>query len=275
MKKRIILAVIMVLAVCMTALAGCSGSSPIQKKLGNSAPWISLRDKTETTVYNVTYTEGDVTLSGTYTLVVNRVDNEDVTLQDKNYQSFTGYVATSSLVMNNGDTIDTKVLCYTTMQVKASYSKAVNGTKVEEVTAEYSNKDKVYYTYVSDGEPVTDGIKIKDFFSTPYTDNAMLYLLARSFPTDTTSFSINMPDFKSNKLNSVLLSKTSSTSELIVGETTYSVATIELSINRTFPGKGTPLKCYVSNQAVGGSSDVIVKIIEGNVTYTLDSVTVA
>lgn len=275
MKKRIILAVIMVLAVCLTAFAGCTGSSPIQKKLGNSAPWISLRDMTETSVYSVSYTEGDVALNGTYTLVINRVDNADVTLQDKTYSAFTGYVATASLVMDNGDTIDSKVICYTTMQVKASYSKVVTASHVEEVTAEYANKDKVYYTYVSDGETVTDDIKIKDFFSAPYTDNAMLYLLARSFPSDTSSFSINMPDFKSSQLNSILLSKTSSSSELIVGEDTYNVSMIELSINRTFPGKGNPLKCYVSNQAVDGATNAIVKIIEGNVTYTLDSVTVA
>ncbi|MGN0797062.1 MAG: hypothetical protein ACI4M5_02530 [Christensenellales bacterium] len=275
MKKRIVLAVIIVLVICLTALTGCSGSSPIQKKLGNSAPWISLRDKTETTVYQVAYTEGDVTLGGTYTLAVNRIDNAEVALQDKTYSSFTGYVATGSLVMDNGDTIDTKVLCNTNMQVQASYSKAVTASGVEEVTAQYANKDKVYYTYVSNGETVTDDIKIKDFFSTPYTDNAMLYLLARSFPTDTTSFSIDMPDFKSNKLNSVLLSKTSSTSELTVGDTSYSVATIELSINRTFPGKGTPLKCYVSNQPINDSTNAIVKIIEGNVTYTLDSVSIA
>lgn len=259
----------------MTTLAGCTGSSPIQKKLGNSAPWISLRDKTETSVYSVQYVEGDVTLGGTYTLAVKRIDNADVTVQDKTYSAFTGYVASASLVMEDGDTIDTEVLCYTTMQVKASYSKAVTGENVEEVTAEYSNKDKVYYTYVSNGETITDDIKIKDFFSSPYTDNAMLYLLARSFPSDTTSFSISMPDFKASQLNSVLLNKTSSSSELIVGETTYDVATIELSINRTFPGKGTPLKCYVANQAVGGATNAIVKIIEGNVTYTLDSISIA
>ncbi|MGN0771574.1 MAG: hypothetical protein ACI4MI_03190 [Christensenellales bacterium] len=274
MKKSIVFAVIIVLAVCLIAFSGCSGSSPYQKKLGNSAPWISMRDKTETSVYSVQYTTDDGVENGVYTVTVNRLDNGSVTVNDKSYSNFTGYVASATLAMDNGDSIETKVVAYTTMQVKASYSKSVIDGETVEVSAEYSNKDKVYYTRTVNSESVEDSIKIKDFFSSPYTDNAMLYLLARSFPSDVSSFSISMPDFTSNQLNSVLLNKISSSSELSIEETSYTVSIIELSINRSFPGKGTPLKCYVSNDVIGESTNAIVKIEEGNAIYTLVSVTV-
>ena len=131
MKKSLLITILIIISVCALALTGCGGGAPIQKKLGNSAPWIDYINEKEVSIYDVVNTNGDTVNNGTYTIEIARIDGENVKVADKDLNNFKGFLATASLVMENGDTINTKVATETTMRVIIAESSSKIGSNCQ------------------------------------------------------------------------------------------------------------------------------------------------
>ena len=292
MKKRLI-AIIAALAVAVTALvafAGCQSVSP-QRLLLNSRPWESV-DTEEYFVYDVVYSpsEGE-TVNGSYTVAVKGyAAGSSLTVGDFTYENPCFYVH-AELTLDNGDYIITdSVVDPNIVALYGSEEKSERGT-LTKYTARYDDGDCNYsYSVQNEGEEATisEGtIGMGDFSSSAYIDNTFLYQLVRCLPSVTSSLSFSVPNFVqgTKESASVAISSTivnepfSNGAETAEGEDAPTVAcyAVTISLNRTFPGSGTPLICSLARDDYKLSDDasikhMVVKMIEGATTYTLRTV---
>lgn len=273
MKKSVLIVVILIMVASALIFTGCGGAAPFQKKIGNNAPWIGNNDKIETNVYDVESKQGDSIVKGEYSFSVEYLHNTDATIDGKTLSNFVGYRMKSLLQMENGDKIESEVLCQTTMRPMLAKSKSIIAGEEKSYLADYGKK-AVEYTTVNNGTSSSDSIKIKDYFTSPFADNTMMYMLARCLNTSLSGFVIAVPSFDTNTTNNVVCGirpVEKDKNKLDVMGTTYEYTLVELAYNRDFPGRGEPLNCYISNTAIEGTSRAILKIVEGGTTYTLKS----
>lgn len=287
MKKRIaaIIAVIAVAAIALVSFAGCT-NTPAQKLLLDSRPWENM-DVEEYFVYDVEYapTE-DASVLGEYTVAVKGFDNDEgIEIDGFSYDKACYYVR-AELTLDNGDYIRTDSVV--TPDIKPLYGaehKSDNGNETS-YTAVYKD-EKCEYTFVQNGESSEGSIDMGDFDSSAYIDNTFLYQLVRCLPDVTSGLTFSVPNFVQSGKESVTVSFSSGVvnepfangKTVAEGEDAPTVAcsAVVVSLNRTFPGSGTPLLCSVANDdyALDNGTKIahmVVKIVEGATTYTLRTV---
>ena len=155
--KKFIFVIVTVVIICVlgVSLAGCNRATPTQKLLSNSRAWTS--DVTdETLVYDVIYKSATKDqVKGTMTVNVKSYDKEKVEIGNWSLDNAVGYVATTELVMDNGDVKKTTAFFTTTIQVKYAECTQTIGGVTGGYTAEYKN-EKCYYT-TTDGSDKGQG----------------------------------------------------------------------------------------------------------------------
>lgn len=283
--KKFIFVIVTVVIICVlgVSLAGCNRATPTQKLLSNSRAWTS--DVTdETLVYDVIYKSATKDqVKGTMTVNVKSYDKEKVEIGDWSLDNAIGYVATTELVMDNGDVKKTTAFFTTTIQVKYAECTQTIGGVTGGYTAEYKN-EKCYYTTTDGSDKGQGEIKVGDFNESPYIDNAILYQVARCLPDSVSSFTFDVPDVTLGEAQSVTISATRSSTTGIKGsdeaQTEYVCYFVYISLNRTFPGSGESLKCAVASTPYPSAdnpkiNNLIVQITEGDTLYTLKSATYA
>ena len=283
--KKFIFVIVTVVIICVlgVSLAGCNRATPTQKLLSNSRAWTS--DVTdETLVYDVIYKSATKDqVKGTMTVNVKSYDKEKVEIGNWSLDNAVGYVATTELVMDNGDVKKTTAFFTTTIQVKYAECTQTIGGVTGGYTAEYKN-EKCYYTTTGGSDKGQGEIKVGDFNESPYIDNAILYQVARCLPDSVSSFTFDVPDVTLGEAQSVTMSATRSSTTGIKGadeaQTEYVCYFVYISLNRTFPGSGESLKCAVASTPYPSAdnpkiNNLIVQITEGDTLYTLKSATYA
>lgn len=283
--KKIIFAIIAVMVICALGftLAGCNNATPTQKLLSNSRAWTS--DNTdETLVYDVIYKSNtEEQVKGTMTVKVKSFNKEAVTIGNWTLNDAVGYLTTTVLEMENGDSKSSSAFFTTTIQVKYAEATQTIGGKTSGYTAEYKDERCYYTTFEGEGEDratVSGEIKTGDFIESPYIDNAILYQVARCIPETSSSFTFNVPDVTLGETQSVTISTMRSSTLVIKGaddnQTEYTCFYANISLNRTFPGSGESLKCAIATTPYPSQEDpqisnMIVQIAEGDTLYTLKS----
>lgn len=283
--KKFIFVIVTVVIICVlgVSLAGCNSATPTQKLLSNSRAWTS--DVTdEKLVYDVIYKSATKDqVKGTMTVNVKSYDKEKVEIGNWSLDNAVGYVATTELVMDNGDIKKTTAFFTTTIQVKYAECTQTIGGVTGGYTAEYKN-EKCYYTTTDGSDKGQGEIKVGDFNESPYIDNAILYQVARCLPDSVSSFTFDVPDVTLGEAQSVTMSATRSSTTGIKGadeaQTEYVCYFVYISLNRTFPGSGESLKCAVASTPYPSAdnpkiNNLIVQITEGDTLYTLKSATYA
>lgn len=285
--KKFIFAIVTVVIICVlgVTLAGCNSATPTQKLLSNSRAWTS--DKTdETLVYDVIYKSATPEqVKGTMTVNVKSYNKETVTIGEWTLENAVGYVATTELVMDNGDTKTSKAYFTTTIQVKYAESTQTIAGVTSGYKAEYKNERCYYTTFEGSGEAKkeTSGeLKVGEFYESPYIDNAILYQVARCMPDSVSSFTFNVPDVTLGETQSVTISMSRSSTIKIKAadenQTEYDCYYTKIMLNRTFPGSGENLTCAIAKNPYPSAEDpqinnMIVQISEGDTLYTLKSAT--
>lgn len=281
--KKLVFAIITILIICLlgVSLAGCNRATPTQKLLFNSRPWTSeVTD--ETLVYDVVYKNGtEDAVRGTMTVTVKSYNSEKVTVGDWTLDNAVGYLATTELVMDNGDNKTSNAFFSTGIEVKyAQADQTVAGVN-SGYKAEYKD-EKCYYTTYENAAEKSGEIKLGEFAESPYIDNAILYQVARCIPDSVSSFTFNVPDVTLGESQSVTVTAARSSTSAIKSAdeagTEYVCYFVSISLNRTFPGSGESLKCAISSTPYPSSDDpriknLIVQISEGDTLYTLKSAT--
>lgn len=281
--KKFIFAIVTIVTICVlgVTLAGCNRATPTQKLLSNSRAWTS--DVTdETLVYDVIYKSATPEqVEGELTVNVKSFDKETVTIGDWTKEGATGYLATTTLNMQNGDQKQSVVFFTTTIEVKYAKEDRVYGGVASGYTAEYKDEKCYYTTYEGDAKTAGE-IKVGEFGESPFIDNAMLYQVARCVPSTVSSFTFNVPDVTLGETQSVTVNavRSENTSIKSADGTDYVCYFISISLNRTFPGSGEPLKCAISTTPYPSAdnpqiNNLIVQMAEGDALYTLKSATFA
>lgn len=281
--KKFIFAIVTIVIICVlgVTLAGCNRATPTQKLLSNSRAWTS--DVTdETLVYDVIYKSATPEqVEGELTVNVKSFDKETVTIGDWTKEGATGYLATTTLIMQNGDQKQSVVFFTTTIEVKYAKEDRVYGGVASGYTAEYKDEKCYYTTYEGDSKTAGE-IKVGEFGESPFIDNAMLYQVARCVPSTVSSFTFNVPDVTLGETQSVTVNavRSENTSIKSADGTDYVCYFISISLNRTFPGSGEPLKCAISTTPYPSAdnpqiNNLIVQMAEGDALYTLKSATFA
>lgn len=281
--KKFIFAIVTIVIICVlgVTLAGCNRATPTQKLLSNSRAWTS--DVTdETLVYDVIYKSATPEqVEGELTVNVKSFDKETVTIGDWTKEGATGYLATTTLNMQNGDQKQSVVFFTTTIEVKYAKEDRVYGGVASGYTAEYKDEKCYYTTYEGDAKTAGE-IKVGEFGESPFIDNAMLYQVARCVPSTVSSFTFNVPDVTLGETQSVTVNavRSENTSIKSADGTDYVCYFISISLNRTFPGSGEPLKCAISTTPYPSAdnpqiNNLIVQMAEGDALYTLKSATFA
>ena len=281
--KKFIFAIVTIVIICVlgVTLAGCNRATPTQKLLSNSRAWTS--DVTdETLVYDVIYKSATPEqVEGELTVNVKSFDKETVTIGDWTKEGATGYLATTTLIMQNGDQKQSVVFFTTTIEVKYAKEDRVYGGVASGYTAEYKDEKCYYTTYEGDAKTAGE-IKVGEFGESPFIDNAMLYQVARCVPSTVSSFTFNVPDVTLGETQSVTVNavRSENTSIKSADGTDYVCYFISISLNRTFPGSGEPLKCAFSTTPYPSAdnpqiTNLMVQIAGGDALYTLKSATFA
>ena len=281
--KKFIFAIVTIVIICVlgVTLAGCNRATPTQKLLSNSRAWTS--DVTdETLVYDVIYKSATPEqVEGELTVNVKSFDKETVTIGDWTKEGATGYLATTTLNVQNGDQKQSVVFFTTTIEVKYAKEDRVYGGVASGYTAEYKDEKCYYTTYEGDAKTAGE-IKVGEFGESPFIDNAMLYQVARCVPSTVSSFTFNVPDVTLGETQSVTVNavRSENTSIKSADGTDYVCYFISISLNRTFPGSGEPLKCAISTTPYPSAdnpqiNNLIVQMAEGDALYTLKSATFA
>lgn len=277
-KLTFVIILIVVIALLGVSFAGCNRATPTQNKLSNYIPWTN--DVTnETLVYDVIYKSNTPEqVKGVYSVNVKSFNKESVTIGDWTNENAVGFKVTAKLEMENGDSIATEVFFTTNIIVKYASQTTVTAGVTDSYTAEY-NDEKCYFTRNENGVETSGEIKTGDFYESPYFDNAMLYQLVRCMPSGNSSFTFNIPDITLSETQSVTITSMPSRTTTITAadSNAYECYLATIKLNRTFPGSGEGLKCYISSKSYPSDEDakvnkLIVQIVEGDTVYTLKSV---
>lgn len=277
-KLTFVIILIVVIALLGVSFAGCNRATPTQNKLSNYIPWTN--DVTnETLVYDVIYKSNTPEqVKGVYSVNVKSFNKESVTIGDWTNENAVGFKVTAKLEMENGDSIATEVFFTTNIVVKYASQTTVTAGVTDSYTAEYKD-EKCYFTRNENGVETSGEIKTGDFYESPYFDNTMLYQLVRCMPSGNSSFTFNIPDITLSETQSVTItSMPSSTTTITAADSNaYECYLATIKLNRTFPGSGEGLKCYISSKSYPSDEDakvnkLIVQIVEGDTVYTLKSV---
>lgn len=289
MKKVLLIVIVVIISAFGLSFAGCSGAGPTQRLLSDSSPWLSSAPFVETSTYTVTRNNVDKTVAdtGSYIVSVEKFINTNINVGENKLDNFSGYVATSDLKMNNGDSEHSVVAFSTTIALDASYTKFsyANGTGKEIIAL---NSPKKYnYKIVLNGDVVEkeSSIKHKKFDAAPYIDKTMLYLVARCIPNSVASFGFKVLSPDLNKALDVTMKRPTVLEDIVLDGAPIACKVFSASENITFPGVGTAYKCYVASKRIDGTKmiadDVILttanksavmKIVENNVEYVLTSI---
>lgn len=315
-KLSIVAVVVLTVAVAALSLSACSTPVAASRVLQNYAPWLAYKgelfnaDYTETATYYVrNQTAENVYSDGRYTVNVRNVIGADVAVGDKTIANFQGYYATSALVMNNGDTIETQAALTRGMELVASYTRSVvvrNGEQITEIKSSDNEAKALKTLYVkidADGnelERCEGTLKHKAFADDPHTDGALIYLYARCFGEKVSSLSIKIPDYVSDTSSVISITMSSATEKValvdennlprtrtVVDEETqepveepldFDCFKIGAKSTATFPGQSAPFECWLALDGIGDEGNIVkplLKIKEGPVTYTLISASAA
>lgn len=287
--KKTVLCLILILTICVAcfSLTACNNATP-QGQLGN------YFSKYEKYVYDVH--DEAASADGTYEIEIKAFEEEknsvtlcsEFTLENQT----AGHLITSKLTIN-GYTYTTA--CYYANVTGNSYYlpkgsyKLVekDGTKQYDVKTTYSSDSKKgYANYVlseTDKTPQKGTLELK----TPYYDNLEFYTMLRGASTMDSGFSMsyNVALVAPNEINTATISASCSTTEKINGLPTgvFTDGTAEcykMVISRSTKVTGLSYTVYYAKSKVTKINDadvrplvrIITKIVEGDVTYTLKSV---
>lgn len=297
MKKTFLILITLLITACGLAFSAC-GSTPTQRLLVDSSPWLYPSDFTETSVYTVSIKDksGAVTDTGESITTVSRVTDSTVTLGTDTLEHFTGYVATNNIAMLSGNS-QTNIAAFTTnIELRGSYLKIKEGDSVKETISTNDAKKYIYKTSINGAEyGASKTIKHKKFDAAPYIENSMLYMLVRCLPKATNTFTFNVLDTADRDLVPTTArfgvdekGKLLPVQDLDFNGAKLGCRVYDMSVNSTFPAKGVPYKCYIAQSAIDGTTilddsdanklnvkrniNAVAKIIENNVEYTLVSI---
>lgn len=289
MKKISLILIIIVVMALGLSFSGCSSSAPVQRLLSDASPWLHSSPYVETSDFDVTRkdAQGNVVDNGKYVVIVEKFVNSDVVVGEETLTNFSGYVATSNLAMNNGDTQYSKVAFSTNIELKASYFESVIDGATTKQQASNDSKKYTYKTSTGGEYSKEQTVKHKKFDSAPYIEKTMLYLITRCLPNNNGNFSFSVIDTTKNGLKSVTTTRTANTLEDIsFNGGLVACRAFNLSENVDSPGKGTPYKCYLATKKIDGTTiledsdlslkgnkNAIIKIVENNMEYVLTSIT--
>lgn len=287
-KLKYIICIILLLSVAVFAFAGCGGSTPTQRIIGGSVPWINNNDVTQEisnyVIYHTTKVGDNVEKTEIGKMVytfrkINDVSTSTV-IGGKTYNQV-GYYVSYSNVGDHKDfkSIFAEALVSTNLRTIASYTKTTMADEswtAQEVV--YDAKNCLVTTSSSNTETTETTIKIgKGYSSEPYYDNVLTYTVARSLPADVSSYSYKSVSFIENKTMTVSLSRASTTDilndiPLFEGVTVNDVARYNFSIPNPI-GNSAPYVCYVKSIVFDGKplNNGILKIVEGDIEYVLSS----
>lgn len=266
MKK--ILALTIILLVLSFSLFGCS--SPIQESL--QSKWQNY----EKYIYDMEYQEESI---GTLTLISERINSSDsFTIGDKEYQDQIGTKVSYQLIINDTtDYIEAEVFFKTNFNALYSYKKIIDNDSETIINANYTDK-KCNYKVVADGDIIEDSISTK----VPTYDNEMVYYVIRCVDMSSDfTFNFNVPSPIDNVLQSRTAALSDNTEVNVMGEVR---ACYEVSMNTEQRMRGDNFLLYYSSQPIIVDDESLsdeenfvphplVKIVEGDYTYTLQYVT--
>jgi len=276
MKKvvTIISVIIIIAAFSLTALAGCSNVSQLNKL---EAPWLDYEQFT----YTLSETVGEtVTDIGTLVITVRRLNSQAVTLNEENFENITGSYCTYELNVtsgdNAGDNIRSDVLFKRDFTPIASYKVTdLSGTVNTSYIKYNTSKNKSTLTY--------NGTQSEFKQSASVYDNEMLYLLVRASDVKDSKYtmSFSITDNVEGGARSITVSQGS---ELTVNLPDYGKVecrSFTLSAAATY-GDNVSLSLLLASSPISISNgetttDIvkpIIKIIEGAYSYTLTDISI-
>ncbi len=269
MKKTLF--IIIITAVMLVSFAGCNKTAT---ELTLSAVWKTSTHSYEKFTYTVSTTnpDGSLTAIGTYETEVSRIFNQSVTIGGIEYSDTNGDLIVNTLT--NDDTVFSESVLFGApsgsqrLTPYASYRETTKDATVTSQTIVYGeNSCSVSQNGISSSE-IT--------FKKPYYDNAQLYTILRSAGSSF-AFSAYVPIVAEDKV--VELYCASASTATISCPYKDNIACYSVTVTRNEKLTGTPIYLYYSSSAVAVGNDsvsnALVKIVEGNIVYTLDAIEVA
>lgn len=264
MKKLLFIVIVLVVAF---SFAACSSPPP---------PGTSWADK-EILVYDV-IVDGESVGELTSTLERNPADK---TIAGTEYKKATSILTVNYVNAENGQSVVIKSLLNDFAPL-ATYKKVTTGDKDYELSARYDNK---YYNYTlkQNGEEFKDRIKVK----APFIDNDLLYTYLRCQNLDGgINTIISVPDAHSGGIQSLTAAsqaaekisvpfpdenKVINCNKVVL---TRNASPVGKSIIVYFTPGGDEHTIPGSIGSINDSSKIPVKIVEGNITYMIKSISV-
>ena len=287
--KKTVLCLFLVLTVCVAciSLSACNNATP-QGQLGN------YFSKYEKYVYDVY--DSKTSSNGIYELEIKAFTEEKNTVELSS--GFTlenqtaGHLITSKLTINDYTYV---TACYyanvsgnTYYLPKGSYKLVEKGgNKQYDLKTTYSSDSKKGYADYVLSETGKDQQKGSLELKTPYYDNLEFYTMLRGASTMDSGFSMsyNVAIVAPNEINTATISANCSSTEKVNGLPTNVFAdgqaeSYKVTISRSTKVAGLSYTVYYAKSSVKKIDDVDVRplvriittIVEGDVTYTLKSV---
>ena len=281
MKKSALIIVIMLMVVACFSLTACNSSTP-QGQLGNYfAPY-------EKFVYDVAHTTDDGVINGTYTIEIEQFDGGDIAVGDvlvKNQPS--GHIINSYLDID-GTQIESSCFFVNVSSnsfyvPRSSFRKViVDGTESYRVQINYTSSGAKYTLSENGKAKKTGTLEI----SSPFYDNTEFYTMLRGASTMGTAFSMSygVAIVAPNEIAVATLSAScTSTKTLSAPEKAFKdgkVSCYKTTVTRSTTVAGISYTVYyatssvtsINGSAVRSIVRPIVKIVEGDVVYTLSDI---
>lgn len=281
MKKSALVIVIMLTVVACLSLTACNSSTP-QGQLGNYfAPY-------EKFVYDVAHTTEEGVISGKYTIEIEQFDGGDITVGDvlvKKQPS--GHVINTYLDIDGTQIESTcffvNVSSNSFYVPRSSFRKVtVDGTESYRVQINYTTSG-AKYTLTENGESKKTGTLE---LSSPFYDNNEFYTMLRGASTMSTSFSMSygVAIVAPNEIAVATVSASCTSTETLSAPAKAfkdgKVSCYKTTISRSTTVAGISYTVYyaashvtsINGSAVRSIVRPIVKIVEGDVVYTLSDI---
>lgn len=281
MKKSALVIVIMLTVVACLSLTACNSSTP-QGQLGNYfAPY-------EKFVYDVAHTTEEGVISGKYTIEIEQFDGGDITVGDvlvKKQPS--GHVINTYLDIDGTQIESTcffvNVSSNSFYVPRSSFRKVtVDGAESYRVQINYTTSG-AKYTLTENGESKKTGTLE---LSSPFYDNNEFYTMLRGASTMGTAFSMSygVAIVAPNEIAVATVSASCTSTKTLSApakafkdgkvscyKTTISRSTTVAGISYTVYYAASPVTS-INGSAVRSIVRPIVKIVEGDVVYTLSDI---
>ncbi len=278
MKKLFLtLSVVVLITAIMVAACGCSKVAQTDKL---SNPLVG----DETYVYDVFYNTAVV---GSLTIAWTDINNAkvgkeagcDFSMGEYVNNSFTGKRLSSTLNMDNGDSIMSDVLYKASFAPVASNKVIVKDDKTSTAYVHYSS-GKVNISTTVNAIKTESSLKVKS----PYYDNEMLYAVIRAsdIHDDSYSMSYSMPSALTRSVDTMSIVKSSALENVNLTEiSSEAIPCYQFSItisNNSYAGSytvflaKTNLPVTSANSSISAVKKAVVKIVEGDYSYILKSI---